>query len=57
MESEVRDNVSITKKNVNIGGVHTIVEKIRRESETFVDNDELIRGFDIDPMFYMREEF
>jgi hypothetical protein len=52
----IRNYILITKKNEEIGGEKWFIEKINLESGTFFDNEELIRGFEIDPMFYMRKK-
>ena len=51
----IRHYIIITQKNAEIGGEKWFLKNINIESKSFVDNEEFIRGFEIDPMFYMRK--
>ena len=51
----IRHYIIITQKNAEIGGEKWFLKNINFESRSFVDNEKFIRGFEIDPMFYMRK--
>ena len=51
----IRQYILINQKNAEIGGEKWLLKNINFESRSFVDNEKFIRGFEIDPMFYMRK--